>query len=105
MFVGREGWRLKRLHRLIMLSSTYRQASIASTAALRRDPENRLFSRMPRQRLEGEAIRDAMLAVSGRLNLKMGGPSVSPTLAKGREKPGSWPTVADVRARDRTVLY
>lgn len=88
-----------------MLSSVYRQASAATATALRRDPENRLFSRMPRQRLEGEAIRDAMLAASGRLNLKMGGPSVFPPLPKGLGMRGSWPVTADPRERDRRSVY
>lgn len=62
-------WSLKRLHRLILLSNTYQQAS-AVTAA---DPENRLFAHQNRRRLEAEAIRDAMLSVSGDLDPKMGG--------------------------------
>jgi hypothetical protein len=68
------GWSVKALHRLIMLSAVYQQSSTASAAALARDPDNRLFGRMNRQRLEAEAIRDSLLAVSGRLDGTYGGP-------------------------------
>lgn len=85
------GWTLKPIHRLIVTSSAYRQRSrlrespttgeksnwLKSTQA---DPEARLLSRFPRWRLEGEAIRDAMLVVSGNINLKQGGPGVRPPL-------------------------
>ncbi len=77
-------WSLKDMHRLMLLSSTYRQRSKGVGDAWRvtveTDPDNRLFSRMNRKRIEGEAIRDALLAFSGRLNRKMGGPSVHPPL-------------------------
>jgi len=66
------GWSVKAMHRLLMRSSTYRQASGAAPAT---DPENRLLARMPRRRLEAEAIRDACLAVSGRLASTTGGPA------------------------------
>ena len=67
-------WRLKRLHRLIVTSRTYRQASAATDAGLAADASSRLLWRFPPQRLEAEALRDAILAVSGSLNLEMGGP-------------------------------
>jgi Protein of unknown function (DUF1553)/Protein of unknown function (DUF1549) len=70
------GWRLKRMHRLMLTSETYRQSTRASAEARARDPDNRLLSRMNRLRLEGEAVRDALLAISGRLNPAMGGPGV-----------------------------
>ena len=76
------GWRLKRLHRLIVLSSTYRMASVPTDSAAREDAENRLFSRFPRRRLEGEEIRDAMLACSGQIHLKPFGEPVVPALGK-----------------------
>ena len=72
-FVG-SGWSVKAMHRLIMLSAAYRQDSRAGAAALARDPDNRLFGRMNRQRLEAEAIRDNLLAVSRRLDAARGGP-------------------------------
>ncbi|MBM3459874.1 MAG: DUF1549 domain-containing protein, partial [Armatimonadetes bacterium] len=68
------GWSLKKLHRTLMTSSTYRQASRQDGRAAAVDPENRLLWRSRRWRLEGEAIRDAALLVSGRLNDRMGGP-------------------------------
>lgn len=66
---------LKQLHRLIVTSETYRRASFASEAARSQDAENRLLSHAPRLRLDAEQIRDALLAISGRLDLRMGGPS------------------------------
>jgi hypothetical protein len=87
------GWSIKKLHRMLVLSRTYQ---IASTAADPRadevDPQNKLLHRMNLRRLEGEAIRDAILAVSGRLNEKMFGPGVLPYLTPfmvGRGRPGS----------------
>jgi hypothetical protein len=68
------GWSLKAMHRLILLSTTYRQGSRADAEGLASDPENRLFGRMNRRRLEAEAIRDSLLAVTGRLDARRGGP-------------------------------
>ena len=72
----RSGWSIKALHRHIMLSATYQQASDADDATRKADPDNRLFGRMNRRRLEAEAVRDNLLAVAGRLDLKRGGPAV-----------------------------
>jgi len=72
------GWDIKKLHRLIVTSATYRQASEASPELLRADPENRLLARGPRRRLSAEAVRDQALFVSGLLTEKIGGPSVKP---------------------------
>jgi hypothetical protein len=72
----RGGWSLKRWVRELVLSSTFRMASTALPAAEAADPDNRLLHRMPARRLEAEAIRDAILAVSGRLEGRMGGPGV-----------------------------
>ena len=73
----REGWSLKQLHRLLMGSSVYQQASAVpvelAAAATAVDPENRLLWRMNRRRLEFEAMRDTLLAVSGRLEHRLGG--------------------------------
>ena len=68
------GWSVKAMHRLIMLSAAYQQSSRPSAAGLARDPDNRLFGRMNRQRLEAEAIRDGLLAVAGQLDGSRGGP-------------------------------
>jgi hypothetical protein len=70
------GWRVKNLHRRILLSNTYRQSSNTSEKSFRRDPENRLVGRMNRRRLEYEALRDSLLWASGRLDTnKIGGPA------------------------------
>jgi hypothetical protein len=69
----RGGWSVKAMHRLMLLSSAYRMACLPNPAAAKADPGNRLLWRMPRRRLEAEAIRDAMLAVSGRLDRTLGG--------------------------------
>jgi hypothetical protein len=80
--LAESGWRIKSWHRLILLSSTYRQASSTTEKALRADPENRLLSRYPVRRLDAETIRDAMLAASGELDLRIGGTYV-PTKVVG----------------------
>ena len=67
---------LKRLHRLLVTSSVYRQSSRHNEAAAQIDSENRLLWRMNRSRIDAEALRDSMLAVAGKLNLEMGGPPV-----------------------------
>jgi len=70
----RSGWSIKHLHRLIVTSATYRQSNRIAPAAQRIDADCRLLWRFPSRRLEAEAIRDSILAASGQLNLKMGGP-------------------------------
>src|SRR5439155_11843632 len=67
------GWSLKKLHRQIVLSSTYLQASADRPEARKIDPENRLYWRDNRRRLDLEAMRDGLLAVAGRLDRTMGG--------------------------------
>ena len=76
-----QGWKIKPLHRLIMTSTAYRQDSVARPVALKADPDDTLLWRFPPRRLEGEVIRDAVLAVSGTLDLKMFGEPV-PTRTK-----------------------
>jgi hypothetical protein len=71
-------WSMKKLHRLIVTSATYRQSSNVTKQQLAKDPENLLLSHMPRVRLEGEQLRDQALAASGLLSPKIGGPSVFP---------------------------
>lgn len=73
----RSGWSVKHLHRLILDSSTYRQAGAVNPTAITRDADGRLLWRFPPRRMEAEVIRDTMLAVSGRLNLEAGGPGFS----------------------------
>jgi hypothetical protein len=80
----RQGWSIKAMHRLMLTSRTYQQSSTFTDAAnLKKDPDNRLLWKMPLHRLEGEIIRDSILAVSGALNLKAGGPGVFPEVDAG----------------------
>jgi hypothetical protein len=74
------GGRLKPLHRLILCSATYRQAAHDRPDCLQADPANELLWRMNIRRLEAEPLRDAMLAASGKLNLKAGGPGIKPRI-------------------------
>jgi hypothetical protein len=98
------GWSLKTMHRLMVTSATYRQASHAQSETRKADPDNKLFGRMNRRRLEGEALRDAMLRVSGKLNLKTGGPGVYPELPAEVGNVGRWP-VSPEPERDRRSVY
>src|SRR5262245_13636926 len=100
------GWHLKHMHRLMLTSETYQQSTQASAEALTKDPDNKLLSRMNRLRLEGEAVRDALLAMSGRLNPTMSGPGVvlpESSAAAGGSK--AVPVTADPRARERRSVY
>lgn len=74
---------MKALLKEIVMSATYRQSAVASPTALARDPDNRLFTRSPRLRLEAEQVRDQALAVSNLLSRKIGGPSVYPPQPEG----------------------
>jgi hypothetical protein len=90
----RNGWSLKQMHRMMVLSSAYQMSSRPEPEIDRRDPSNLLLHRMPVRRLEGEAVRDAILAVSGRLDSKLYGPSVRPFLTpfmEGRNRPETGP--------------
>ena len=73
-----QGWSIKALHRWIVTSVTYRQSSDSRPDAVSVDADNRWLWRFPPRRLEAEAVRDAMLAASGNLNLQLGGPSFRP---------------------------
>ncbi len=83
------GWDVKRLFRLIVSSSTYRQAAIATPDKIEKDPNNRLLSRGPRFRMDGEELRDAALSAAGLLTPAIGGPSVKPY-----QPDNVWETVA-----------
>jgi hypothetical protein len=103
-----QGFRLKPLHRLIMTSSAYRMSSQLDPRAQEADPANDLFWRRDLRRLEAEAVRDSILTVSGRLNPKMGGPSVFPPVSKevlhGQSRPGEgWTTSPPEEAARRSI--
>ena len=76
-----DGWSLKKLHKLIVMSKTYQLSSGEHPKAAALDAENRLLARANRRRLDFEALRDALLAVAGNLDRKIGGPSVDITTA------------------------
>ncbi len=82
-FVKDDHWSIKTLQRQILLSSTYRQSSTARPDAAAVDPNNRLLALFPRQRLDAEQIRDSLLAASGLLEDKLGGPAVFPPVPAG----------------------
>jgi hypothetical protein len=109
-----QGWSLKHLHRLLVLSATYQQSSRWTDPRARTvDPDNRLLARMNRRRLEGEALRDNALAVAGTLNPTLGGPMIRVPLepeiyelifTEG-EPDGLWPATPDTRQHTRRSLY
>jgi hypothetical protein len=86
---GSPGGDFKKFYKLLVTSATYRQAAIATPEKLAGDPQNRLLSRGPRFRMDGEVLRDFALASSGLLVKKIGGPSVRPY-----QPPGVWEAVA-----------
>ena len=81
---------MKAMHRAIVTSATYRQASRVSPEGLAKDPENRLLARGPRVRLEAEMIRDSVLEESGLLCERIGGPSVFPPQPPGVSSEGAY---------------
>ncbi|MDG2380675.1 MAG: DUF1553 domain-containing protein [Pirellulaceae bacterium] len=101
------GWDVKAMHRQIVNSATYRQASIASSAAYRRDPENRLLARGPRFRMDAEMIRDNALAISGLLVEQTGGKSVKPYQPLGLWKAVGYTSsnTAQFKASEGASLY
>ena len=99
-------WSIKKLHRLIMLSSAYQMDSkFDPEENLRIDPLNTLVWRMNRQRLEAEELWDAIHAVAGTLNLKLGGRPVMPPLEADEMPPGSWIVSADPSEHNRRGIY
>ena len=90
------GWNVKKLVRLFLTSSTFRQSSAAPTALWLRDPENRLLARGPRFRLDAEEVRDNALAISSLLDLTMGGKGVKPY-----QPPNIWEPVGFVGSNTR----
>ena len=107
-FVHDARFSLKRLHRLILTSNTYRMSKRRSAVAAAKDPDNRLLSAMPYRRLEVEAIRDAMLAASGRLRQSMYGPGMYPHVPADARRSGYnpqtvWKSFNERDASRRTV--
>lgn len=104
-----KGGRLKPIHRLILLSSTYQQSSTIRPDARKADPQNRLLWRMPLRRLEAEAIRDSILAVAGTLNRERGGPPVyppvDPSLRADTFQGVNWPEGEDSPKTWRRSVY
>ncbi len=111
------GWRLKPIHRLMVMSAAYRQSSTLPAALAREraaaDPENALLWRMNRRRMEAEGVRDAMLAAAGELNPKAGGPGVLAPMEKEvedlifttDEKADHWREDADPLEHRRRSIY
>ena len=102
------GWSVKHMHRLIANSAAFQLSSTWDDASGRVDAENRLLWRWRPRRMEAETVRDSMLAVSGRLNSKMGGPSIFPKLPQavldGQSVPGKgWETSNEEEASRRSV--
>jgi hypothetical protein len=93
---GSPGWDVKRFFKLIVMSNAYRQAAITTPEKLAKDADNRLLSRGPRYRMDGEMIRDYALAASGILVPKIGGPSVKPY-----QPEGVWEAVAMIGSNTR----
>jgi hypothetical protein len=91
-----QGWDMKKFFKLILTSSTYRQAAINTPEKLAKDPENRFLSRGPRYRMDAEMVRDYALASSGILVPKIGGPSVKPY-----QPEGVWEAVAMIGSNTR----
>lgn len=105
------GWRIKPIHKLMLTSSTWMQdfESPISAEAMQKDPENKLLWHWARRRMEAEELRDSMLAVAGRLNTKMLGPSVMVPVDKELVnllyKPSQWEVASDPADHDRRSVY
>jgi hypothetical protein len=102
-------WTFKRMHKLILLSNAYQMSSKADEKALKEDPGNMLFWRFNMRRLTAEEVRDSILSASGKLNLKMGGPSVYPPIPRevlqGQSVPGSGWGKSSVEEASRRSVY
>ncbi|MBM3754917.1 MAG: DUF1553 domain-containing protein [Acidobacteria bacterium] len=104
------GWSLKKLHKLILMSDVYQRSSQSIAAYAAEDPDNRLLWRFPYRRMEAEPLLDSMLAVSGKLNREMYGPHVYPHVAKealeGSSDPDKiWKPYEEEKASRRAIYY
>ncbi|MBO0862442.1 MAG: PSD1 domain-containing protein [Chloracidobacterium sp.] len=112
-FSQSQGWSLKRMTEMMVLSNTYQQSSTIDDAKAKIDPDDKLLWRMNRRRLDAEAIRDEVLAVNGSLNEQMGGPSIKvplepevyDTIFTEHEPDNLWPVHPDPRQHTRRSLY
>jgi hypothetical protein len=108
-----QGWSVKAIDKLILMSEAYRQSAALDEKKLAEDPENRLYARANRRRLEGEALRDSILSVSGMLNRKMGGtpvktpiePEVYDLIFTEYEADNLWPLPKDRSEMYRRSIY
>jgi hypothetical protein len=101
----KQGWSVKKLHRQILLSSVYRQSSGQRDDVLKADPDNKLLAVYPRKRLEAEAIRDSLLAASGQLEDKIGGPAVFPQVPSNFNAGNLWTASKDPKEQNRRSVY
>ncbi|RFP09513.1 MULTISPECIES: DUF1549 and DUF1553 domain-containing protein [unclassified Duganella] len=101
----KQGWSVKKLHRQILLSSVYRQSSGQRDDVLKVDPDNKLLAVYPRKRLEAEEIRDSLLAASGKLEDKIGGPAVFPPVPANFNAGNLWTPSADPAEQNRRSVY
>jgi hypothetical protein len=103
------GWKIKRMHRQIMLSNAYQMSSSADKKGLQKDPVNNLIWRFDMRRLEAEEIRDSVLWVNGSLNPKMYGPSIYPIIPRevlqGQSRPGADWGKSSPEERARRSIY
>ncbi|MES2263763.1 MAG: DUF1549 and DUF1553 domain-containing protein [Pseudomonadota bacterium] len=101
----KEGWSVKKLHRQILLSNVYRQSSSQRDDVLKADPDNKLLAVYPRKRLEAEQIRDSLLAASGKLEDKIGGPAVFPQVPVNFNAGNLWTASSDPHEQNRRSVY
>jgi hypothetical protein len=109
----RQGWSVKKIDRMILLSNTYRQSTEPNEAAMAADPENKLFWRTARRRLEAEFLRDAVLAVTGSLNTALGGrpirtpiePEIYDLIFTEGEPDNLWPVNRNPADHSRRSMY
>jgi mono/diheme cytochrome c family protein len=103
------GWKLKSMHKLIMLSSAYQMSSQSSEKELAADPANKLYWRFKMRRLSSEELRDSVHAANGSINLKMGGPSIYPIIPQevfaGQSRPGAGWGNSSAEERARRAVY
>jgi hypothetical protein len=106
------GWSIKKMQRMILLSNTYQESSEFQAKAGEADPDNKQLWRYGRHRMEAEAVRDSMLSVSGLLNPQMGGPGVFPPVPPGTisdlsatAAAGGWKTEKDAAQNNRRSVY